>query len=179
MTGAPTSQVDRLAGSLADMRRRIADLERLLQGRASAEGGSYTPALTGMVVGSGGVNTATWGATRTGQYWKMHLSGTITFGTSGNTYPPADSRIAMPAGWQMVQTSGRRKLGDVIFVDVSTGSHIEGVLRGSGDADEFRVYVKATAASRVGFVVPGASEPFGWDVSDDIRWSATVFAVRS
>lgn len=130
--------------------------------------GSYTPTLAGMAIGTGGsaANTADWsfsGGTLT-------VSGVITFGTSGTTFPGAVITASLPAGFTATSAAAR-PLGMCTFDDSGT-AHL-GTVRGNTTTTVRFVALNA-AGTYLTEVATSTTIPFTWGAGDQIRWSATI-----
>lgn len=133
---------------------------------------SYTPTLTGPVVGSGGTNTANWMVTGN----VMQLRGVVTFGTSGQTFPTGTFEIALPTGWTTSTTAGtdvgicRMRDSSVPATYPGRVQVVSGVLSVLTE-DASGTYLKYGTA-------PSATAPFAaaWASGDSVYWSATLEA---
>lgn len=133
---------------------------------------AYTPTLGGVVVGTGGTNTATW--MQTGN--AMHIYGNIVFGTSGQTFPTGTFTMTLPSGWTSGETDGavvgRARLRDASVpatfpADIQLLSGVLTVIC-SGSAGTYTNYAGQ----------PSATIPFGaaWASSDSCIWSVVLQA---
>jgi hypothetical protein len=129
---------------------------------------TYTPTLSGMAIGSGGsaTNTADWsfaGGTLT-------VRGTITFGTSGSTFPSTTSTMSLPAGFTATSSSPR-PVGSCVFDDA--GALFPGVVT-VNSTTTVRLFALNAASTYLSQVTPSSTIPFTWAASDAIRWQATI-----
>lgn len=137
--------------------------------RASA---TYTPTLTGMVVGTGGsaANTARFGFSG----GLLSVNGNIVFGTSGTTFPGSTITATLPAGFTASSTATLLlSVGTANLRDTAPGTSYEGLVRLQSSTsvrfvayDASATYLTATATS--------TTVPFTWAAGDGIYWQATV-----
>lgn len=134
----------------------------------------YTPTLSGVVVGSGGTNTATWmqlGST-------MHIYGNIVFGSSGQTFPTGTFTIALPSGWTSSEVDGT-PVGTARLRDSSVPATFPADLQIiSGVLTVLSTTASGTYTQYGGS--PSATVPFGaaWASGDSVVWSATLQAAQ-
>lgn len=177
------------AGQLADMRRRIDELERhasrmpstlaldsLTVGGLNAatfDGDTYVPTFTGMNIGTGGSarNDAEWeyvGGPNSGDRGLLTIHGAIVFGTSGQTFPTTPT-ISMPSGFELVSTNNLRPLGQVYFQDDSTPANNRlGTVASSGAANTMRFFIGGFTGGSAGL---STGSPFTWAANDAMLWS--------
>jgi hypothetical protein len=138
------------------------------------EAGSYTPTLGSIVVGSGGVNSATYAFSG----GVLVVSGTIQFGASGATYPGASNTITLPStftptisaspnypivGTATLQAGGVSAYGPVVLIS----------------STQLRLYAFSAGGTYVGATNLSTTVPGSWASSDYIRWSATLAGTLS
>ena len=130
----------------------------------------YQPTLTGMAVGTGGsaLNTARYvynGGANVGDWGMISIWGTVTFGTTGRTFP-TNPFMALPPGFNF-SYDVTRGVGLVDFRDSSTPANNRyGVLNPASSS--------VVRPSIVGFSnAPSTittTTPFTWDNGDSIFW---------
>lgn len=138
----------------------------------SVVSGSYTPTLTGIVVGTGGTpyNTAKYVIVG----GVIHVEGRIQFGNTANTYPSgANPGVSLPAGVTFTNFTVGQTLPAVInYLDTGVGNWIGTLWQFTSTSVIFVVY--AAAAAYVNIAVPAATVPFAWGAGDQIIYSFTA-----
>lgn len=149
------------------------------------ETSSYTPTLTGVVVGTGGtpINTAIYtftGPAGVGARGTLSVQGHIKYGTSGQTFPVNPVTATMPSGFQFDDAFGIANLsaiGFVTLVDDSLGASNYG----------FVTYASATTVKMFGFLtnatyaalgVISTTAPFTWASNDEFIYEFNIRAER-
>lgn len=147
------------------------------------EAASYTPTLTSMVVGASGSNVADYifyGLPGIGGKGILNLQGRIAFGSSGQTFPTGASRIALPPGFNLANTLTVWHVGHV-------RASISGVYDGVMATEQsnaaslqvmFSSITAATAGTPTTMSSPTATFPSTWANLSEIRWQASLMAVR-
>jgi hypothetical protein len=142
-----------------------------------AASGTYTPTPFGFVVGTGGTNTATYDEANG---W-IDIEGTITFGTSGQTFPGASCTVTLPTGYQFASTTARRAHGLVTSYDATSGETYTGVVhRESSTTMRFLLWGDdaGTGSGFVTNVATSTTNPFTWAANDQIIWGCRAKVVR-
>lgn len=144
-----------------------------IEERVSAVGGTYTPTLTGMAIGTGG------GATNTADYSLnadvMTIEGVIVFGTTGATLPTGSIRASLPSGFQRAVTSTLIPIGGGTALIGGTSHDL--VLR-FASATEFQFRARRANVADVVQSSPTATVPGTWAAGDVIAYSATCRITR-
>lgn len=136
-----------------------------------AKGATYTPALTGMSIGSGGsaANSATWSFSG----GELIITGEIVFGSSGATFPAATILANLPSGFTASPNpSTALPVGQCHFNDVGANGAY-GVTRLNSTTSVRFVPVDA-AGTYATLVATSALIPFTWVAGDGIYWNATI-----
>lgn len=147
----------------------------------------YTPSLGSMVVGAGGVNTARYtfiGPTAVGSIGHLNISGQISFGTSGQTFPNVDV-ISLPTGFQFTSppapTIAKNYYPPVGICQVydDTGSLYTGLVH-YRTATGFSPGTVAASGNfaTLQFLNSGANTPIPFAASDAIVYMVNTPAVR-
>ena len=142
--------------------------------------GTYTPTLTGMVVGTGGTpsNTADYtfiGGPNVGDRGLLYIRGYIEFGTTGQTFPTAPS-FSLPTGFNLVKTTGGYIAGKVNLNDV-TALNQDGVMWCLG-ANAVRPLCVLLSGVNPYYDVLATTKPFTWASGDRMEWTIDTDAVR-
>ena len=134
--------------------------------------GTYTPALIGVVVGTGGINTAEFTFVGSPENGLLTIDGKIKLGTAGFTVPQAVTAVGLPPGYgAYAPTSdvGQDFLSEVAFFDVSAPELVKGVARPQTGTTVRLVVLVVTGAKIVtGGTSPTA--PFAWATGDEILY---------
>lgn len=143
----------------------------------------YTPGLGvgGIVVGTGGVNEATYtyvGGSQSGEYGIMYLNGRVTLGSSGWSVGNP-SVVGLPSGFSIPSNyyTSIVPLGQVTFYDSSTGSNYSGALW-YNDTGSMRFVCQRADATYVTWQGT-LNQPFTWASGDGFRWTAAMAVQRS
>lgn len=175
------SDLGEIQSDLEQTQQDISEVQNGLIDVGYMQIGTYTPTLTGMVIGSGGsaTNAADYvfiGGTETGNQGLMHVIGTVTFGSSGQTFPTAPT-ISIPSGFTNVSAaSSSRPCGSWHAVDIGTGANnrigpvfisIGGnLVRPLLGGDDTQVALISTTT------------PFTWASGDSIYWEVNLLVER-
>lgn len=140
--------------------------------------GTYTPTLSNMAVGTGGLNTATYRFEGDADAGLIHIEGQIIFGTAGQTFPGGSSElISMPTGFEITDTSGEQKIGDVTYF--AGGSIFSGILVRS-TATQLALLVGAADSTYQYLANLTNTAPFGsaWTSNNQITWKVACLVDR-
>jgi hypothetical protein len=161
--------LERLMQLLEDRDR---DLENWLKPNLS---GTYTPTLSGIVLGTGGTptNSGIYAAVYCGTYWQLHVEGYIRLGTTGESLG-AGNTISLPAGMTQVSANGTP-------VGQWTGYEGTGFWQGSiwllGST--LRLMIQSTGGTYLSGSDLLATIPTTWNDNDEIWWSADLLVTNS
>lgn len=148
-----------------------------LHQRSISFSGSYTPALFGLTIGTGGTNTGLYrvsGDIMTG--W-----GRITFGTGASFFTQPASTLSLPTGWEHPGGLGgvnrKNAVGTVTFIEA-------GGVDWPGDlwqwtATTLRFMARNTGASYQRASAPTSTIPFTWASGDSLDWAFTTAVQRA
>jgi hypothetical protein len=174
LDGATRRAILDLSKGLTSVEELVAALTAELE--AFPLSGTYTPALTGMAVGTGG------GATNTADYTyngvDLFVHGQIKFGTSGTTLPGASITVGLPTGYAMPTptVSVVHVLSEVTFIDFGTNV-FDGVCRHEvGTNNALRLLPQTTGSTYGGYAVTSATVPHAWANGDEIDYWFNVKA---
>jgi hypothetical protein len=138
--------------------------------------GTYTPALTGMAIGTGGgaLNTADFvfdGET-------LFVHGEIKFGTSGTTFPGATITVGLPSGYEMPATTVTvsHPMSEVTFIDLATNVFAGLCRREAGTDDALRLLLRLSSGTYGGYAATSTTVPHTWAAGDEIEYWYRVFA---
>lgn len=138
--------------------------------------GTYTPTLTGMVIGTGGspFNQAEYqwvGGALVGDEGMLSIRGHIVFGTSGQTFPTAPT-FSLPSGFQFVTTGltdhTQIPIGWTYMTDSSTAANNRMGSVTPNSATTVRPFQSGWSAARATLTT---TTPFTWASGDGIEWS--------
>lgn len=136
-----------------------------------ADGGTYTPSLTGMAIGTGGtpLNTASFSFIG----GVLVVEGRIQFGTSGQTFPTAPT-VSIPSGYTIATVVDGRPCGWAALGDSGVGTFAGRCVVKTSTTVNF---VAENAASTHGIIVAlSTTVPFTWASNDTILYEFTVRA---
>lgn len=136
--------------------------------------GTFTPALTGMAIGTGGgaANTATY--TYSGGI--LIVQGITLFGTSGATFPGATAAWDVPTLFTITGGQSAMPVGSASLND-ATGSIYPSPLWYS-DTNTVRFLVVTVSGANLIQSSPSTTTPFTWAAGDSISYHYAVRAVR-
>lgn len=156
-----------------------AALDELANEKSVVQSGSYTPTLTGMVVGTGGTNAAEYafiGGPNTGDKGILVVHGIAQFGTAGQTFPTSPT-ISLPSGFSTSLSSGTHDLGGAVLAD-ATGLNHAGRVWIAG-ATTIRPVLQQVSGATLFYNVLSTTTPFTWANGDSIVWTVVARAVRT
>jgi hypothetical protein len=139
--------------------------------------GTYTPTLTGMAVGTGGINTAEYvyvGGANVGDYGTLSVRGNITLGTSGFTVPTTPSWL-LPTGFAIDSTT--HDIGTAIIQDI-TALQCTGFMwpLGTNGVRPLCIIISGTTPYHDTL---SPTKPFTWATGDKIFWTVNTHAQRA
>ena len=129
---------------------------------------SYTPTLTGITLGTGGVNNGYWKIVDGSQ---LSLRVRITLGTGGVL--TAAATISLPSGMTGVTETDQFQIIPAILRDTGTTvskGHVQ--LNSAGTV--LTVYAEGASATYVSQVAPSATVPHTWAATDVIAFHGAV-----
>lgn len=146
---------------------------------AYPENGTYTPTLTGMVVGTGGsaANSASYtfvGGNQVGDVGVLRIEWRMVFGTAGTTFPTAPT-ISLPAGFNLVQTNTSFPIGRAYLGDSGTAANDRWAEVAPNSVSTFRILLGGISGA---VATLSTTTPFTWAINDIMGASLTVRAIR-
>lgn len=146
------------------------------------ESGTYTPTLTSLSVGTGGgaTNTADYvfvGGPDTGDEGVLILTGHILFGTSGTTFPSGSERIGLPAGFNVTPNNSTWHTGNARYL-IGSNAWTGVTSNDASNADRVRLFADVVSGTGVLENSLTSTVPGSWAAASEIRWTATLNAVR-
>jgi hypothetical protein len=167
--GAAIEVGDRPAVSYSSIVNRTSpDIEERVN---SATGGTYTPTLVGMAIGTGGsaANTAKWSYSD----GVLTLDGAILFGTTGTTFPGASITASLPSGFTaMTPYLSVMPVGMCALNDFGVTTY-SGVTR-LDSTTTVRFVAQDASGTYLAHAVTGTTIPFTWGAGDGIYWHAEI-----
>jgi hypothetical protein len=161
------------AAAIAAMETRIRALEAAATRRyQSAIQGSYTPSLTNLAIGTGGVavNSAVY------SFDGVHLfvSGRAMLGTSGQSVGTSP-RFGLPSGFTpATDLASWSPLGPCSLLDTDLGQIGEGQVQRGTVAGTVTVLQSVYTAPYNRFVNISATSPFTWAAGDGFRYTFAI-----
>jgi len=138
--------------------------------------GSYTPALVGVVVGTGGINTADYTFVGSPEHGLLTIDGKIKLGTAGFTVPQTLTAVGLPPGYGAyapISDVAQDFLSEVAFYDVSAPEIVKGVARPS-TGTTVRLVVLVVTGTKIVTGGTGPTAPFAWATGDEILYRFQV-----
>ena len=141
---------------------------------------AITPTLTGMAIGTGGgafnsMGYLYMGGTEVGERGFLEVWGTVLFGTSTPTFPTGPT-ITIPPGFNFLNTSNLRAIGDVYFNDVSNAANNRVGRSYIVTATTVALLISTDAVSKVASLT--TTTPFTWASGDSMVYGYKAPVIR-
>lgn len=146
---------------------------RVILGPVGGSGGTYTPTLTNVAIGTGGtpLNTATW------RYAEgiLTVQGEVQLGTAGMSVTGVPT-ISLPSGFNWVSTPARMPIGRVRFENNGVAAYLGSVFGNTASTAQILSDDSSGTTLTPGTV--SATVPFTWGADDFFGYAFTAAAVR-
>jgi len=170
------SPVDEMADHFKRITQRLDSLERAVNSGSGYRSGTYTPPLTNVVVGTGGLaaNTAYWNFD--GLF--LTVSGYFTLGQSGASLTGIP-RFTFPAGFTHFASTGTpggintAPFGQATFYEDQGLTWVSRMCKGSVAGTVAALYYSISGGNIL-LANPSATAPFTWGANDSIHYEYSI-----